>query len=300
MDTKQIVFQPPVATIDVTVGLANPAALDQEKLPAGNFADAAVTGFLASGDGKSNAVGLWSAQNSQNDHLASIVAKDANGKLNVAEEIACSVSDAAVADWGCWTYVYKGTRFIGSHFAKSGPVTFTLKRLDGTELGSAKFDAVVPNISSISVATDKATYKVGEKVKLVFTAKDAAGNPTTPGLYRIIDTWDIPVGLSTELTQDVTFGVGEGSVVFYAPDTSGKVTMSLTLNAYPVLGASVRKLTLPFSFSVERNSQVTASVQALEAALATLRLSIASMTESLNSQIKRLSTSLTKVLAALK
>ena len=36
------------------------------------------------------------------------------------------------------------------------------------------------------------------------------------------------------------------------------------------------------------------------AALATLRLSIASMTESLNSQIKRLSTSLTKVLAALK
>ena len=298
VDTRQVVFQGAIASATVSVKHPKPAALDPAK--AANAADSAVEGYLASADGINNpGWGIWSAQNTQNDHLATIAAVDANGKPNLAEPITCTVSDALVADWGCWTYVDAGVRYVGSHFSKAGPVTFTFKDSSGNTLTTAEFNAVVPAIATLTVATEKATYAPGEKVTLVFTAKDAAGNPVPAGKYQVIGSWTTSSEISGSLPTAVSIGDGIGVVQFYAPLVTGPVTLEVTLNSFAVLSTSLKASTISAGFKVQGDTKAATEIANLQSLVTSLQASIASITKSLVAQIKLLGTRLNKLLAAL-
>lgn len=298
VDTRQVVFQGALASATVTVKVPKPAALDPTKAP--NAADSSVEGYLASGDGINNpGWGIWSAQNTQNDHLATISALDANGKPNLAEPITCTASDATIADWGCWTYVDAGVRYVGSHFSKAGTVTFTFKDSSGNTLTTADFTSVVPAIATLTAAAEKAVYAPGEKVTVVFTAKDANGNAIPAGKYQVIGNWVSSADITVALPTAVSFGDGTGVVQFYAPLSTGPVSMEVTLNSFAVLATGLKASTIPVTFKVQGDTKAAADIAKIQEALASVKASVEAITKTLVVQIRLLGVRLSKLVAAL-
>jgi hypothetical protein len=182
---------------------------------------------------------------------ASNIASGSCSASNAAGKSFCSVTSAAATSGKTGTVTFKTT--VGVTDIISNAVTFT----SGGAL--AKFAA----------AFDKATYAPGEKMTLVLTGTDAAGNPSFDGATDILDgnatSTPFAVTTSASVTNDwtaaatsIVFVDGKGKLEIFAPLAAGP--FSVVLNTIAGLETAMGATTLTASTNVATpaNAEISA------------------------------------------
>jgi trimeric autotransporter adhesin len=180
---------------------------------------------------------------------ASNIASGSCSASNAAGKSFCSVTSAAATSGKTGTVTFKTT--VGVTDIISNAVTFT----SGGAL--AKFAA----------AFDKAVYAPGEKMTLVLTGTDAAGNPSFDGATDILDgnaaSTPFAVTTSASVTNDwtaaatsIVFVDGKGKLEIFAPLTAGP--FSVVLNTIAGLETAMGATTLTASTSVSDSASISA------------------------------------------
>jgi hypothetical protein len=199
-----------------------------------------------------------------------LVVKDANGNENTATapSVTVSSSNIAVATVSAptvYSAVYGGW-LVNSTAVSAGTTTVTIKdSLTGLIAVTGTVTVGSKDIASLTMTTDAADYKPGDKVTVTLTAKDADGKPIADGVYYNLLTGavastqslvtypfgkvDASIGVSGALCSgtaptnagstgecgngydagDVSFKGGVATATFYAPQANFKLTASATV-----------------------------------------------------------------------
>jgi hypothetical protein len=180
---------------------------------------------------------------------ASIIASGNCSASNAAGKSFCSVTSAASTSGKTGTVTFKTT--VAAVDIISNAVTFTS--------GGA--------LAKYSAAFGKAVYAPGEKMTLVLSGTDAAGNPSFDGATDILDgsaaSTPFAVTTSSSVTNDwtaaatsIVFVDGKGSLEIFAPLSAGP--FSVTLNTAAGLETAMGATTLTASTTVSDSASLSA------------------------------------------
>jgi hypothetical protein len=180
---------------------------------------------------------------------ASIIASGNCSASNAAGKSFCSVTSAASTSGKTGTVTFKTT--VAAVDIISNAVTFTS--------GGA--------LAKYSAAFGKAVYAPGEKMTLVLSGTDAAGNPSFDGATDILDgsaaSTPFAVTTSSSVTNDwtaaatsIVFVDGKGSLEIFAPLSAGP--FSVTLNTIAGLETAMGATTLTASTTVSDSASLSA------------------------------------------
>ena len=209
-----------------------------------------------------------------------VVAKDASGNAisaSGANGMTATSSSTAVATVGTPTYDANagGTGVAGYYVTVTGvaegTATITIADSTGKITATAPVLVTTDIAASVNASTDAAAYDPGTAVVYTISATDAAGNPIADGTYvgflATLPTTNVAVQGFSESTT-ATFKGGMSSVTFYAPLSSGNVSVTggvlgSTANfATALQAASLATAT----FAVNGNADVSAATDAANAA----------------------------------
>jgi trimeric autotransporter adhesin len=180
---------------------------------------------------------------------ASIIASGTCSASNAAGKSFCSVTSAASTSGKTGTVTFKTT--VAAVDIISNAVTFTS--------GGA--------LAKYSAAFGKAVYAPGEKMTLVLSGTDAAGNPSFDGATDILDgsaaSTPFAVTTSSSVTNDwtaaatsIVFVDGKGSLEIFAPLSAGP--FSVTLNTIAGLETAMGATTLTATTTVSDSASLSA------------------------------------------